>query len=128
MLAAPLNAESDQVWPTAIRGVLNGTAIPSGMTPATGETRKGRRLVATITATVSVLFFSFAADRMQRREAQYAVTEGTRLDTFYAEHLASALRAPLTAWMFSANQEWVAGDYLIRDGDELAVIPPVSGG
>lgn len=84
--------------------------------------------MATITATVSVLFFSFAADRMNRRRAEYAVPAGIRLDRFYAEHLAGALRAPLTAWMFSANQEWVAGDYLIRDGDELAVIPPVSGG
>lgn len=78
--------------------------------------------------TVSVLFFSFAADRMNRREAQYTVAEGTRLQTFYDQELAGLLRAPFTAWMFSANQEWVNGDYVLADGDELAVIPPVSGG
>lgn len=35
-------------------------------------------------------------------------------------------------WMpslrLAVNQEYVPGDHLLRDGDEVAVIPPVSGG
>jgi molybdopterin converting factor subunit 1 len=30
--------------------------------------------------------------------------------------------------MLAVNQEYVGGDLRLRDGDELALIPPVSGG
>ncbi len=30
--------------------------------------------------------------------------------------------------MMMANQEYVSAEYLVRDGDELVFIPPVSGG
>lgn len=30
--------------------------------------------------------------------------------------------------LLAVNQEYVGGDYRLRDGDELALIPPVSGG
>jgi molybdopterin synthase sulfur carrier subunit len=30
--------------------------------------------------------------------------------------------------MLAVNQEYVGGEYRLRDGDELALIPPVSGG
>ena len=30
--------------------------------------------------------------------------------------------------LLAVNQEYVGGEYRLRDGDELALIPPVSGG
>lgn len=39
-----------------------------------------------------------------------------------------ALRAGITAVRFSVNREFVDDDRVLADGDEVAIIPPVSGG
>ncbi len=79
-------------------------------------------------ATVNVLFFSYAADRMKTRRQQFEVEEGCTIAAFYQQTLQSWLKEPVSAWMFSVNQEWAALDTPLKSGDEVAVIPPVSGG
>lgn len=79
-------------------------------------------------AQVTVLFFSYAADRMSGRLRTYEVAENLPLAQFFDEHLAERLGEPLTSFMFSVNAEWVDPAHPLKDGDELAVIPPVSGG
>lgn len=32
------------------------------------------------------------------------------------------------AWRYAVNQRYVAADHALQPGDELAIIPPVSGG
>lgn len=77
---------------------------------------------------VTVLFFAFAADRMNARERQFELEAGATVRDLYRRHLASALAAPLDQWMFSVNQMWAGPETVLSDGDEVAVIPPVSGG
>ena len=39
-----------------------------------------------------------------------------------------ALSPLLARCAFAVNREYVRGDHLLSDGDELAILPPVSGG
>ncbi len=80
------------------------------------------------TMRITVLFFSFAADRMNARERAYELEAPLTVAEFFEQSLARPLGEPLAAWLFSVNQEWVSPEYLLREGDEMAVVPPVSGG
>lgn len=75
-----------------------------------------------------VLFFSFAADRMNTRTKEYDIDQPVRLAEFFLRELEPFLKEAPRSFLFSVNQEWVDQDTLIGPGDELAVIPPVSGG
>lgn len=81
-----------------------------------------------MTETIRVLFFSFAADRMKNRVKDYRVDAGTTLRAFFDREIASTAEAHFDDWMYSVNADWAEGDTILHDGDEVAVIPPVSGG
>jgi molybdopterin converting factor subunit 1 len=82
------------------------------------------------TISVSVLFFGAARDAAGTDEAQ--------LELNPPHDSASALEQLLTAYpalrrfgkslLFAVNQEYARPEQEIRDGDELALFPPVSGG
>ena len=78
---------------------------------------------------VKVLLFGAAADRAGTRETQIQAGE-TTLDALWpllAErypHL-SPMRDTLA---FAVNGEYARGDARVSPGDEVAVLPPVSGG
>lgn len=78
--------------------------------------------------TITVLFFAFAADRMNARERRFELEPGATVAALYERHLAEKLQAPISQWMFSVNQVWAETDTVLHDGDEVGVIPPVSGG
>lgn len=78
--------------------------------------------------TILVLFFSFSQDRMNARSRHYRLPGPMTLAEFFDQELREPLREPFDAWMFSVNQEWAGPDHILREGDEVAVIPPVSGG
>jgi molybdopterin converting factor subunit 1 len=79
--------------------------------------------------TVTVLFFGAARDIVGQAEIQLSLR---------ATHAASALEELLETFpklrrfgrslLFAVNQEYAQPDQVIKDGDELAVFPPVSGG
>jgi molybdopterin converting factor small subunit len=77
---------------------------------------------------VSVLFFAFARDRMKTGQQRYQLAAGSTVEALYREHLAERLGAPIDQWMFSINRVWAEPSAELHDGDEVAVIPPVSGG
>jgi len=59
-------------------------------------------------------------------EIEPGLTIGALFDQLASEH---PRLAPLKrSVMMMANQEYVAGDHALRDGDEVVFIPPVSGG
>ena len=82
------------------------------------------------TISVSVLFFGAARDAAGTDEAQLKLNP--------PHDSASALEQLLTAYpalrrfgkslLFAVNQEYARPEQEIRDGDELAIFPPVSGG
>lgn len=77
-----------------------------------------------------VLFFGAAADRAGTRETRIPVEEDATLDALWRaleeEHPGlSPMRDTLA---FAVNGEYARGDARVSPGDEVAVLPPVSGG
>jgi molybdopterin converting factor subunit 1 len=79
---------------------------------------------------VRVKFFAALHDMTGRRELNLEVREGLTVGELHRDLSA---RFPRLAdysgsLMYSVNAEYVPADYALHDGDEVAFIPPVSGG
>jgi len=79
---------------------------------------------------IRVLLFGAAADRAGTREIELQVEEGVTLEEIWP---LLAERHPDLAPMrdtlaFAVNGEYARGDTSVSPGDEVAVLPPVSGG
>jgi molybdopterin converting factor subunit 1 len=79
---------------------------------------------------VRLLFFAVLRDITGKSEAELTLAEGTRArdvwQSLRQQHreLGDYVQPPLTA----INESYAAADAVLRDGDELAFIPPVAGG
>ncbi len=79
---------------------------------------------------VRLLFFAVLRDITGSGEDELSVAEGTRASdvwqTLRSRHseLADYAHPP----MIAINESYAAPDTLLREGDELAFIPPVAGG
>ena len=77
-----------------------------------------------------MLYFAVLRDIIGKSEADVTIPEGTRAGDVWQmlrrDHraLADYEQPPLTA----INESYAAADSILRDGDELAFIPPVAGG
>jgi molybdopterin converting factor subunit 1 len=78
---------------------------------------------------VKVLLFGAAADRAGTRETQVPAGEITleELWLLLAERH-PGLSPMLDTLAFAVNGEYARGDTRVSPGDEVAVLPPVSGG
>ena len=79
---------------------------------------------------IKVLLFGAAADRAGTRETELPVDEGVTLAEFWP---LLTERHPDLAPMrdtlaFAINGEYARKDASVSPGDEIAVLPPVSGG
>jgi molybdopterin converting factor subunit 1 len=79
---------------------------------------------------IKVLLFGAAADRAGTRETELPVDDGVTLAEIWP---LLAGRHPDLAPMrdtlaFAVNGEYARGDARVSPGDEVAVLPPVSGG
>ena len=79
---------------------------------------------------VKVLFFAALRERVRRSEAEWTLPDGaTVADLWEAVVVAHPDVEPLASSMsFAVNQEYAERGHPLRDGDEVALIPPVSGG
>ena len=77
---------------------------------------------------IRVLFFGATAEMVGKREVDATLGEfGSPEDvvqTLIADHPGLGIRRLL----FSVNEEYVSPTSRLRDGDELAIFTPVSGG
>jgi molybdopterin synthase catalytic subunit len=79
---------------------------------------------------VRLLFFAVLRDITGKSEDTIDLPDGTRASDIWnrlrQQHreLAGYQRPPMTA----VNESYVDADQLLRDGDEVAFIPPVAGG
>jgi molybdopterin converting factor subunit 1 len=82
------------------------------------------------TMTIRLRFFASLRERLQMQEATRDVPDGTTAGGLWSllctEH--PAIEALSSSMSFAVNREYVDRTHALRDGDELALIPPVSGG
>ncbi len=91
--------------------------------------RTGMQLSEQSKTEVTVLFFGAARDVVGQAEVQLSL-RATNAASAFAELLEKfpELRRFGRSLLFAVNQEYAQPDREIKDGDELAVFPPVSGG
>ena len=79
---------------------------------------------------VSLLLFASVAEAVGERTREMRVPEGATARSLFEQLAAEtpALAGRVDHVSFARNQEFVPPDTVLADGDELAVIPPVSGG
>ncbi|MGB9738275.1 MAG: molybdopterin converting factor subunit 1 [Chloroflexus aggregans] len=80
--------------------------------------------------TVIVRFFASHRDIVGRATAQYTVAKGTTVGQLWEQLVADYPRlAGYTGrLLFAVNQQFGQPATVLADGDEVAFIPPVSGG
>lgn len=79
---------------------------------------------------VSVLFFGALKDMMGRAQERLDLPDGARVGAVldhYSRH-APKFAAMLPSLALSVNQEYSSPDRVLGSGDEVALLPPVSGG
>jgi len=78
----------------------------------------------------TVKFFAALREMIGARELTLDVADGQTVDGLFRElcDRYPRLAAYDSALFYSVNAEYVSPDYALKDGDEVAFIPPVSGG
>lgn len=79
---------------------------------------------------VRVLFFGQVKDLVGRAQDQLELADGSRIADVF-DHYANpspALRGFSRSILLSRNHEFASREEVVRDGDEIAFLPPVSGG
>ena len=79
---------------------------------------------------IKVLLFAALAGRARQGRLELMLDSGATVSTAVETLLAdrpelAAIRAGV---LFAVNQQYVGLDHHLRDSDELAILPPVSGG
>lgn len=79
---------------------------------------------------VTVLFFGALRDLMGKSTDAVELPEGARTGDLleYYSARAERFRELLPSFAVSVNQEYAIRSVVLRDGDEVAILPPVSGG
>ncbi len=79
---------------------------------------------------VKVLYFASARESAQSSTEDVAVAEGAMVEDLARElaRLHPSLEPVLTSVRYSVNHEIVDGSAVLREEDEVGVIPPVAGG
>lgn len=78
--------------------------------------------------TIRVLFFAYLRERCGVREVVMQLPEGATVDDVWRELRARYDRLPIEPPRFAVNRLYVDKAHPLHDNDELALIPPVSGG
>jgi len=79
---------------------------------------------------VRVLFFALLREQARRAEADWALPAGATVADLWSAvaHAHPSFAGLAGSVSFAVNQEYVDRGHVLRDGDEVALIPPVSGG
>jgi molybdopterin synthase sulfur carrier subunit len=85
--------------------------------------------IAVKTIRVQVLFFGRLKEIVGRANDSLNLAEGSSIEDLFAQYAGNPeLARYRTSMVASCNQEFAAWSTLLRAGDEVAFLPPVSGG
>ena len=79
---------------------------------------------------LKLLYFGLVREKLGRGEETHEAADGITVDGLLEELSARHGLFALGAGVLrvAVNREYVGGDHALRDGDEVAIIPPVAGG
>lgn len=78
--------------------------------------------------TIRVLFFAYLRERCGVREVDVELPEGASVAELWLRLTAQFAGLPAEPPKFAVNRVYVDKAHPLHDNDELALIPPVSGG
>jgi molybdopterin synthase catalytic subunit len=80
--------------------------------------------------TIKVKLFAILRERAGAAEISKQVAEGSTVAHIWRtlQDDYPKLAGPTFRLLYAVNQNYVSPEHVLRDGDELAIIPPVSGG
>jgi molybdopterin converting factor subunit 1 len=74
------------------------------------------------------MFFASTADVVGKRTIEVLVPEGSKSKELFDKLIAEFPELSDKKLLFAVNQEYANGNEVLRDGDEVAIFTPVSGG
>lgn len=77
---------------------------------------------------VKIKFFASCREIAGTNELELQVKKGETVSDVLNSLRQRFPRLSLADIMLAVNQEFAASDYILKDGDEIALLPPVSGG
>lgn len=77
---------------------------------------------------VQVKFFAIFREFTKIKSESKEIAEGTTVERLWKEYAATHTRIGNLRAAYAVNQQLVRSDHVLRDGDEIAFLPPVSGG
>ena len=77
---------------------------------------------------IRVLYFGVLKDVMGQTSAAMDVAEGTSVKELVELHRRVGAGAVWDSIAVAVNQEYARAEDVLKDGDEVALLPPVSGG
>ncbi len=79
---------------------------------------------------VRILYFSSIKDKIKKQNEEIEITEETTIKELKEKLIEKYPEAEgiINKSMFAVNEEYVSDTYKLKEGDLVAVIPPVSGG
>lgn len=81
---------------------------------------------------VTVLYFAISRETVGKSQEDIEVADGSTTQDLLQQLLTTypGLESVMRSCVFAVNQEYVAPSHslALKDGDEVAIIPPLSGG
>ncbi len=78
---------------------------------------------------IKTLFFGITRDIVKNRSIEFDLPKGITINIFQKKLLEKYMGlTDIENYAFAVNEEYVNIEHIIKEGDVVAVIPPVSGG
>ena len=80
---------------------------------------------------VKVLYFASIKERLGKESEEFEIAEGAKIETLINQiktENENAKSLEIRSFLFAVNQEIVKSDTILKPDDEIAILPPLSGG
>ncbi len=78
--------------------------------------------------TLNVKLFASVREAVGSRMETVEMTEGTTVGSLWQSYVSRYPKLAKVSVAYAVNHEYAAAERVLKDGDEIAFIPPVSGG